>query len=109
MYPAALLRAVRRRHGLTQAELARRAGTSQPVVSAYERGHRDPTFTTLARLVAAAGEQLRIDAVEAATDLPPAGDAQERNRRLIEVLSLADAVPRRRRATVLDAPRMVSR
>ena len=44
MTPAQLIEAVRRRHGLTQVELARRAGTSQPVVSAYEHARRDPTF-----------------------------------------------------------------
>jgi len=50
--PADLLRALRRRHGLTQADLAQRAGTSQPVISAYERGQRDPTYRTLQKLVA---------------------------------------------------------
>src|SRR4051794_27330396 len=62
MTPAELLVSVRRRSGLTQVELARRAGTSQPVVSAYEHGRRDPTFGTLRRLVAAGGGQLRLDA-----------------------------------------------
>ncbi len=38
--------AVRRRQGSAQAELARRAGTSQPVISAYEHGRRDPTVGT---------------------------------------------------------------
>ena len=109
MEPAALLRSVRRRQGLTQAELARRAGTSQPVVSAYEHGRRDPTFGTLARLVAAGGERLRIDAVVASSDLPPPATPEEHARRLLDVLSLADAVPTRPRSAVLDAPRLVSR
>jgi hypothetical protein len=108
MTPAELLRAVRQRRGLTQAELAARAGTSQPVVSAYEHGRRDPTFATLARLVAAGGERLSIDAAPALPDLPPARDPQEHNRRLLDVLSLADAIPVRRRAVELHAPRMVS-
>ncbi|MDQ3470739.1 MAG: helix-turn-helix domain-containing protein, partial [Actinomycetota bacterium] len=43
MTPAALIRTTRTRAGLTQAELARRAGTSQPVISAYEHGRRDPS------------------------------------------------------------------
>ena len=46
MKPETLIRAARRRAGLTQAELARRAGTSQPVVSAYEHGRRDPSVGT---------------------------------------------------------------
>ena len=108
MEPGALLETVRRRNGLTQAELARRAGTSQPVISAYERGHRDPTFGTLRRLVAAGGADLRLEAVAAASDLPRPADAAEHGRRLLDVLSLADAVPTRRRAEHLDAPRIVS-
>ena len=108
MDPSDLIRAVRRRGGLTQAELARRAGTSQPVVSAYEHGRRDPTFGTLRRLVAAGGERLRVDAVAPAEGPPPATDDTERARRLVDVLLLADAIPARRRATVLRAPRLVS-
>jgi hypothetical protein len=106
--PAALIQAVRRRRGLTQAQLAARAGTSQPVVSAYEHGRRDPSFTTLAKLVEAGGEQLRIDAALPMPDLPPARDVHEHNRRLLDVLSLADAIPTRARTAVLHAPRMVS-
>jgi transcriptional regulator with XRE-family HTH domain len=108
MTPGGLIKAVRRRQGLTQAELARRAGTSQPVVSAYEHDRRDPTIATLAKLVAAGGERLQINASPPVSDLPPARDPEERNRRLLDVLSLADAVPRRRRDEVLNAPRMIS-
>ena len=109
MTPAALIRQVRHRRGLTQAELARRAGTSQPVVSAYEQGHRDPTYTTLRRLIAAGGESLELRAsTRPNTDLPPAADDAEHGRRLLDVLSLADAIPSTRRSEVLDAPRMIS-
>ena len=112
MDPSELIRVVRRRRGLTQAELARRAGTSQPVVSAYEHGRRDPTFGTLRRLVAAAGERLLVDAavpIDGPNDgPPPAADDHERARRLVDVLLLADAIPARRRATALRAPRLVS-
>jgi transcriptional regulator with XRE-family HTH domain len=108
MEPAALLRAVRRRRGLSQAELARRAGTSQPVVSAYEHGRRDPTYSTLRRLVEASGERLELGAAPAASDLPPPRTVEEHARRLLDVLSLADAIPHRRRAVVLRAPRLVS-
>lgn len=55
---ARLLREARRRAGLSQADLARRAGTSQPTVSAYERGHKDPSAATLARLLAVTGTTL---------------------------------------------------
>ena len=109
MDPAALIKLVRTRAGLTQAQLARNAGTSQPVVSAYEHGRRDPTYTTLRRLVAAGGGRLRIDAVSAsASDLAPPADLEEHGRRLLDVLSLADAVAHRPRARQLRAPRLVS-
>ena len=108
MTPGQLIAAVRRRRGLTQLQLARRAGTSQPVVSAYEHGRRDPTFGTLSRLIEASGERLAIDARPHATDLPPSASAEEHARRLVDVLSVADAIPVRRRRRVLDAPRLVS-
>lgn len=108
MEPAALIRAVRRRRGLSQVELARRAGTSQPVVSAYEHGRRDPTYGTLRKLVEASGERLWLDAVPATADLAPPQSIEEHARRLLDVLSLADAIPVRRRSRVLRAPRLVS-
>jgi transcriptional regulator with XRE-family HTH domain len=104
----AIIRAVRRRGGLTQAELAHRAGTSQPVISAYEHGRRDPTLGTLRKLVEAGGERLQMDAVALGSDLPPSANAQEHSRRLLEVLTLADAIPARRRSPVLNAPRLIS-
>ncbi|HVM15440.1 MAG TPA: helix-turn-helix transcriptional regulator [Egibacteraceae bacterium] len=55
---AELLRDARLRAGLSQAELARRAATSQPTLSAYERGEKDPSVATLARLLAVAGTNL---------------------------------------------------
>lgn len=109
MQPGALIRTVRRRRGLTQAALARAAGTSQPVISAYEAGRRDPTYGTLRRLVAAGGEELEVSARPIGSDLPPPVDAADHARRLLDVLSLADAVPQRRRAAALRAPRLVSR
>jgi transcriptional regulator with XRE-family HTH domain len=54
---------VRARHdaGLSQLDLARRAGTSRPTLSAYEHGRKAPTADTLERLLAAAG--FRLEAV----------------------------------------------
>jgi transcriptional regulator with XRE-family HTH domain len=45
---------------LSQAELARRAGTSRPTLSAYEHGRKSPSLETLERLLAAAGQELEI-------------------------------------------------
>jgi transcriptional regulator with XRE-family HTH domain len=110
MEPGPLIVAARRRSGLTQAELAARAGTSQPVISAYEHGRRDPSFHTLARLIAAAGERLHVSSVAiAASDVAPPRDLEDHARRLLDVLSLADAVPHRARSALLRAPRLVSR
>lgn len=109
MEPADAIRRARLGRGLTQAQLAASAGTSQPVISAYEAGRRDPTWSTLRRLVEAAGYRLELGMRPRAGDLPPAGDALEHGRRLVEVLSLADAIPHRSRPARLDAPRMVSR
>src|SRR5438105_9834571 len=53
-----LLARVRRAAGLSQAELARRAGTSRPTLSAYEHGRKSPSLDTLGRLFAAAGFEL---------------------------------------------------
>jgi transcriptional regulator with XRE-family HTH domain len=107
--PSELIAAVRARNGLSQRSLARRAGTSQPVVSAYENGRRDPGFETLSPLVAAAGERLVIDAVRPGPGLPPPATLDEHGRRLLDVLSIADAVPPRTRSRKLRAPRLVSR
>lgn len=49
--------------GLTQAALARRAGTSQATISAYESGAKSPAVITLERLLAATGHALELRAV----------------------------------------------
>ena len=56
----ALLRRARTGAGLSQAELAARAGSTQSVISAYESGHRQPALPTLAALIEAAGYELSL-------------------------------------------------
>ena len=70
---AVLLRDARLRAGLSQAELGRRAGVTQSVVSAYESGARQPSVPTLARLVAATGLELDLRVCEPATIGPASG------------------------------------
>jgi len=50
-----LIEEARRRSGLTQGDLAQKAGTSRPTLSAYEHGRKSPTLETADRLVSAAG------------------------------------------------------
>jgi DNA-binding XRE family transcriptional regulator len=50
-----LLRQARQGAGLSQVELAARAGVTQSVISAYESGHRQPSLPTLTALIEAAG------------------------------------------------------
>ena len=58
MEPGELLERARAGAGLTQDELARRAGTSRTTLSAYENGRKSPTVATFARLLAEAGCEL---------------------------------------------------
>lgn len=65
--PGTILRDARQRAGLSQRELARRAGTAQSVVARIETGHTSPSFRTLERLLAATGMSLRAE-----LEAPPA-------------------------------------
>jgi len=60
MDAARIIREARTRAGMTQAELAHAAGTSQPAVAAYESGSRSPSVRTLDRLVRATGATLEV-------------------------------------------------
>jgi transcriptional regulator with XRE-family HTH domain len=51
---------VRSRAGLTQEELARKMGTTQPVVARLESGRSRPSMRTLERLADATGSRLLI-------------------------------------------------
>lgn len=62
MDAAELSRDLRARHGLSQAALAYRAGTTQQAISRIEQGLVSPTVDMLARLAAACGEELELDA-----------------------------------------------
>lgn len=110
MTPAELIAQTRRRAGRTQAELAARAGTSQPVISAYEHGRRDPTVSTLRRLLAAAGARLEMRAASLTAEETGERETQvlrDHAANLVDVLLLADAIPRRRRGR-LTFPRISS-
>jgi transcriptional regulator with XRE-family HTH domain len=57
MSPAQLIRSTRERAGLSQRQLALRAGTTQAAVSRLERGLVSPTFETLRQLMLVMGEE----------------------------------------------------
>lgn len=99
---ASLADEIRRRSGLSQAELARRAGLPRSVVNAYVRGHREPGADTLARLAAAGGLELQL------TPRKPPVDPERAGRILVQVLDLAEALPFRPRPA-LSYPRLPDR
>ncbi|MGH3998356.1 MAG: helix-turn-helix domain-containing protein, partial [Pseudonocardiaceae bacterium] len=56
-----LLEAARVARGLTQQALARRSGTTQPTLSAYERGAKSPTLGVLDRILASLDFELGLN------------------------------------------------
>lgn len=94
-----LVRAVRRRKGLTQSQLALRAGTTQSAISRIERDSESPTVDRLTDLLHAMGEDLTL----ASTAIDPWANAEdlamERQRRPAE--RLADGISLSRFSTEL--------
>lgn len=60
MDAAALIKQARRAAGLTQAELADRAGVKQPEIARLESPGANPRLATLDRVVAASGHSLNL-------------------------------------------------
>jgi uncharacterized protein len=94
---SSLLREARRRAGLTQAQLAERAATTQSVVSAYESGRRQPSLPVLLSFIAATGHALDASLIPA--DPPrttplggPLGRRVRRHRREIAELAATHGV-----------------
>lgn len=105
------LRAARHRHGLTQASLARRAGTTQAAISRIESGAESPSFERFATLLLVMGERAAITTEPLDPELDTAELARGRRltpeQRLAESaswnlvatqLEIAGAAARRRRA-----------
>jgi predicted nucleotidyltransferase/DNA-binding XRE family transcriptional regulator len=55
-----VLRGARRKAGLSQADLASRAGTSQAAVARYELGQTVPSVSTFDRLLRACGSEVAV-------------------------------------------------
>ena len=64
------VRLLREAKGVTQEELARRMGTSQPAIARLEAGGVEPTLETLERLAGALGVELVIAFREPAEEWP---------------------------------------
>ncbi len=80
---------------MTQAALARRAGTSQATISAYENRRKRPSLSTLSRLLAATGAQLTVEDSHRRAVEPSAAEFERSARALADVLGLADVLPSR--------------
>ena len=57
MYPGELVKQRRLHHGLSQRELAYRAGTSQSAIARIELGDEDVTWTRLRSILSAMGDE----------------------------------------------------
>ena len=93
-----LIKLARQESGLSQRELARRAKTSQATMSAYEAGRKQPSLETLARIIRAAGQDLRIqlapyddhdDVLAAREALLPEKARRARTRKRLETINRA--------------------
>jgi transcriptional regulator with XRE-family HTH domain len=61
MDATAIVKQARAAAGLTQAELARRAGVKQPEIARLEAAGANPRISTLNKVVAATGHRLTLD------------------------------------------------
>lgn len=95
---AALIANVLDQSGLSQAELARRAGIPRSVLNAYLKGHRVPGGDALLRIAAAGGVELKV------RERKPPVDPERAGRILNQVLGLAEALPYRPRAEMTYPP-----
>src|SRR5215218_1582949 len=98
MSAAALIGDVLEQSGLSQAELARRAGIPRSVLNAYLKGNREPGADALLRIAAAGGMKLGME------ERKPPVDPERAGRILNQVLGLAEALPYRPRAEMAYPP-----
>lgn len=89
-----LLRDLRERSGLTQVEAAARIDIPAPVLSAYERGRREPRVDVFFRAAEALGFGIDFTLQPAVLD-PTVPDMAEKEAILLQVCALAMVMPRR--------------
>lgn len=93
-----LLAEARHAAGVSQAVLAKRAGTSRTAISAYEQGAKSPSLDTAVRLLAAAGYELE------ARRQPEASVVAGARGRQITVLSALPRLPVEQALATVDLP-----
>lgn len=95
---ASLIAQIQAHSGLSQAELARRAGITRSVLNAYLHGTREPGTDAMLRIAAAGGVELGV------TERRPPVDQERASHILVQVLELAEALPFRPRAEMQFPP-----
>lgn len=87
--------------GVTQQQLALKAGTSQPTIALYESGEKSPTISTLQRLAASLGLELMVSYLPALT--------REDRRSLAYHRAIAKRLRQNPKPTIQHARQTVSR
>jgi uncharacterized protein len=96
---SALLQLARLKAGMSQRQLAERAGVPVTMISAYERDQRQPTLATLLRLLRAAGFDLCLHLAaydphdEVLAGLEARRSDAERHHRDRQIAAWREAVP----------------
>ena len=105
--PGQLLREARRRHGVSQARLATRAGTTQSAISRIESDRVSPSIETLRSLLHLLGEDLVLASEERDTGIDRtmtrANLARDPSVRVKRGLEFAELVRRNRGAVKVGA------
>jgi len=93
------VRSARQAAGLSQEQLARRLGTTQSVISRWERGHDEPRVSTLAAIARAIGCRLVVELVDDSVDRAQIRQqlALSPEERLASVVNLSRALATARR------------
>lgn len=65
------LKAIRKKRGITQTEVARRMGVTQPAVAAFEHYDANPRMASIRRYALAIGAEFTVDVKETDVDLEP--------------------------------------
>jgi len=89
MTVGSLITNARNNSGLTQAELAIRAGTSQAAIARYEADRVSPSVSTLERVLRAAGEELLLSSARGNQADLSGEKAQLVRRHKVEIANLA--------------------